>query len=314
MTAIVVAYNSRHLIEGSLESVRAAARHADLSVQLVVVDNASIDGSAAFVEARFPEATILENTANVGFGRANNQAAAVALGRHLLLLNPDAALAPSALTALVDALVSDASIGAVAPSVRSPGSRAESAGMRPGIRSFAAHFLFLNRLLPRTWRKGPWDGFLLPGTDSRDPAVDVDWASGAALMIRAEAFRDVGGFDPSIFLYGEDIELCARLQRRGWRIVLVPQARASHELAGTQQGISIRWVDGLHAVFSRERPRVQVLILDLLMGLGLGIRAFGGAVVGRGGSLHYRRMAASARRALSLASATVRGHPSLGAD
>jgi GT2 family glycosyltransferase len=152
--------------------------------------------------------------------------------------------------------------------------------MQPGIRSAIGHFLFVNRFLPGD-RGGRLRGFQVRATTGSTPR-QVEWASAAVLLARASAIRSVGGFDPSIFMYGEDVELCGRLVEAGWTVWLAPAAIASHAIAGSQGGVTARWVDGLHRLHARRAGRASIVVLDLIIAAGLGTRAVAELVAGRG--------------------------------
>lgn len=277
VTVVVVTYNSRELAPGALDSALAAARSAGLTVELIVVDNASQDGTADRIAATHPHANIVRNERNVGFGAANNIAFERARGRHWLLLNPDAALAPESLRRLVQALNDDPRLAAAGPSIWGAGTGgAEGAGELPGLRALAAHFLFLNRLLPGD-RGGPWRGWQLrkrPGPALRP----VSWLSAAVMVVRPEAIRAVGGFDPSIFLYAEDVDLGDRLSRAGWKLALVPSATAWHGLGMSQEPGSARWIGALDGYLARRRRGSLTRRTALfIIGVGLALRALAAA-------------------------------------
>ncbi len=303
VSAISVTYRSAGWIEGALASAAAGATEAGLTIELIVVDNASDDGSADLVEAAFPSARVLRNSTNVGFGAANNQAFELARGRWWLLLNPDARVEPGALRTLVGTLEPEDALAVVAPSVRTPGTfGAENAGMLPGIRSLLGHFLFLNRL-PGTDRAGAWRGWMLRPQGPTGGRGEVEWASGAVLLARPEAVRSIGGFDASIFMYGEDIDLCARLLDAGWRIGLQPAARGSHAIGVSAPETSTRWVDGLDAYLARRgAPRWRRAICLLVVSLGLAIRGIdlGSRSTDPAAVVHRRRMRRGSKRALAL--------------
>jgi GT2 family glycosyltransferase len=304
LTIICVTYQSRkHVVEALRSAVR-SAQAAQASVELIVVDNASADGSADVVEAAFPEAQLLRNDVNRGFGAANNQAFAIARGRGWLLLNPDARLDDGTVGALQAAMGVDPRLAAVGPSISGAGvGGAESAGMLPGIRSLASHFLFLNRLLPAD-HGGAWRGWMVrpsPGPSTRS----VEWVSGAVVLLRPEAVRQVNGFDEAFFLYGEDTDLCARLLDAGWQVGLAPKAHAQHAIGGSQAAGSTRWVDGIERYLARHRrSRVSRSVSLLCMAIGLAIRGLPFAVRDERGSADRLRMRRAARRALVLALAT----------
>jgi N-acetylglucosaminyl-diphospho-decaprenol L-rhamnosyltransferase len=300
VSLVTVTYNSREFVGQSIESVVTAAARAGVDLEVVVVDNASTDGSADVVRALHPAAHVIRNEANVGFGAANNQAFELASGTTWLLLNPDAVLEPDALGELLRFLRANPRAGAAAPSIGGGGARAESCGMSPGIRSAMGHFLFVNRLLPDD-RGGAWRGFQLHRREGVR-ARRVDWASAAALALRPEAVRSVGGFDSSFFLYGEDVDLGERLNAAGWEVCLVPSARAWHVIAGSQGGVSTRWLDGIHELYARRANRLQAIVFDLIIALGLSLRAAAASLPrGSRSRVHAARMRAGCLRALTLA-------------
>lgn len=292
LTIISVAFNSRDQICGALTSATAAASAAGLSYDVVVVDNASTDDSAGALRDCLPDATLMRNRRNIGFGAANNQAFEQALGDRWLLLNPDARIDGECLGHLWQTLTAFPDVAAVAPSTAGVEDRIEDGGMLPGIRSIVGTFLFVNRLLPDD-RGGPWRGMYVRrrGSGPRE----VEWIGGAVMLARPAAIRDVRGFDPSIFMYGEDIDLGARLCRAGWRVMLDPAAHASHAIAGSQGGVSDGWVDGTLVVYGRDVSRRRQLLAAAIMAIGLAIRV---AASGGRDPLHRRRMRSAARRAL----------------
>ena len=175
VTVICVTYQSRDHVAECLGSAVASAIAAGVSTELIVVDNASTDGSADAAQAAFAQAIVIRNDENRGFGAANNQAFRLARGATWLLLNPDARLDEGAMTTLLAALSVDAQLAGVGPSIRGAGvGGAESAGMLPGLRSLAGHFLFVNRLLPFD-RGGPWRGWMLRPSRWPRPRA-VEWA------------------------------------------------------------------------------------------------------------------------------------------
>jgi N-acetylglucosaminyl-diphospho-decaprenol L-rhamnosyltransferase len=302
VSVVIVTFNSRDLVGAAIESAAGAARGAGLSAETIVVDNRSTDGTADHVAAEHPEVVLIRNDRNDGYGAGNNVAFRQARGRWWLLLNPDARVDAPALRLLVDALAGHPRIAAVGPSITGAGTgEAESAGELPGLRSLTAHFLFLNRLLPGD-RGGAWRGWQLRA--GRVPGLrSAGWLSGAVLLARPEAMRAVGGFDESIFLYGEDVELGYQLQRRGWRLAVEGRATATHAIGGSQTPASARWIGGIDAYLVRRgRAGLARRACMLVIAAGLGIRAVASAV-GRGGDPSHRirlraGAAEAARRAL----------------
>lgn len=307
LSVVTVTYNSEALVSEALRSAQAAAATVRLATELIVIDNASADATCVVVTRDFPAARVLANEENIGFARANNQAFAMAGGDLWLLLNPDARLDAQGLRPLVEFLERNPAVAAVAPSIRTNSGRGpEFAGMSPSLLSMLGHYFLLNRLL---WsdRGGPWRGTMLQRRPRLGPRP-VDWLGAAVLLLRPEAIRSIGGFDPRFFLYGEDVDLGERLRGAGWELWLVPEARASHLIAGSQGRVSTRWVDASHAHYSRRGGPRQVLAHDLVLALALTPRAVLSTVCDRSpeGRIHAAMLRASARQAWGYSCRTLR--------
>lgn len=220
VAAVVVNYNAAGHLEKCLGSL--AAEGVD---PVIVVDNGSTDSSAQVVERA--GARWVGGGGNVGYGRAANRGASdrsVAVADYLLVCNPDLVVHPGSTAALVATLESDPSIGAVGPRLSNPdGSLYPSARTFPDMVDAMGHGLF-GMVLPgnrftRRYRLLDWD---------HQERTAVDWVSGACFLVRRTAWDAVGGFDPSYFMYMEDVDLCWRLGRAGWRVVYQPTAEVTH--------------------------------------------------------------------------------------
>jgi GT2 family glycosyltransferase len=219
--AVVVSFNTRDHLLRCLASLATVG----LPLQIVVVDNASADGSADAVAARFPAARLLRNRENVGFGRASNQGIAVADAAYVLLLNSDAEVRPGAVEALVALLDQRPRVGAVGPRTLAPDGTVEVSFGPP----LTPRHEWRQRRLVRGVRAREASALreaAARSTSEREPA----WLSAACLLVRREALRQVGGFDEEFFLYEEDVDLCRRLVQAGWAIVFTPAAEVVHHL------------------------------------------------------------------------------------
>lgn len=222
VTIAIVSYNVAPLLERCLNTVRRALRECG-SGSIVVVDNASSDGSAQMVEAAFPEVHLIRNEQNRGFGVACNQALALARDA-ILFLNPDAELLPGTLPALLTTLQDRPNAALVGPRLAYPDGREQ-----PARRRFPSLFTLLVESTPVQWRLGKW----LPLShyyclDLPEDAGRVDWLSGACLLGRTRALKQVSGFDPTYFMYFEELDLARRLAAYGWETWYEPQARVIH--------------------------------------------------------------------------------------
>lgn len=214
----VVCWNTRELTLDAL--VRLVAASADVDLRVLVRDNGSTDGTAAAIRARFPDIEVDEGD-NVGFARGVNTLLARSSAAWFVTLNSDAWPEPGALRRLVDVAATRPRAAAIAPLLRRPDGVVEPSG----------HDLpSLLGALSSALRPQPW----LAPTQPHE----IGWAVGAAVLLRREAVEALGGFDPSLFMYAEDLEWCWRARRSGWQIWLAPDAVVRH--VGNASG-SQRW-------------------------------------------------------------------------
>ena len=228
ISVIVVNYNAGQDLARALRSVQADL--ANIAWEAVVVDNASADGSASIVET-FPQATLIRNATNVGFGRAVNQAVASSQAPLLLLLNPDCRLAVGATATLRAVLDADPACAVVGPRILDPdgavqGSARGDPDMLTGLFGRTGALRNLLPFLPVARRNVVVEEAVRGGASS----VVVDWLSGACLLVRRDAFLAARGFDERFFMYWEDADLCRRLRGQGHSIRYVPGATAVHKV------------------------------------------------------------------------------------
>jgi GT2 family glycosyltransferase len=196
-----------------------------MPVELVVVDNASADGSASAVRDRHPEALVIANAENAGFGRACNQGWRASRAPLVLFLNPDAEVTPGAVAALAALLESRPEVALAGPRTRSAdGAIQVSTGPDLGWLAEVRQ----RRLVRAVARR---DARALAHAEARHSAEhEPDWISGSCLIARRAALESVGGFDERYFLYEEDADLCRRVRGQGGRVVFTPAAEVRHLL------------------------------------------------------------------------------------
>jgi len=225
LSVCIVNWNTRQDLEEALRSVSASDPELDLEV--IVVDNASRDGSAAMVRQSFPRVTLIESPENLGFARAYNRAASAASGRYLLILNPDTVVQPGALGRLVAFMDSHPDAAAAGPCLlNSDGSLQFSCRRFPRAMVGVLRNTILGRLAPRN--RFTRD-YLMQDWDHRSTR-HVDWVSGAAICIRREAWEQVGGFDEGYYMYSEDMDWCLRAEQAGWKVYYLPDAVIVHRI------------------------------------------------------------------------------------
>ncbi len=291
VTAIVVSWNTCELLRGCLSNLALAASVTPM--QTIVVDNASTDESADMVAKEFPAVELIRHGENVGFGSGNNLGFPRARGRYLLLLNPDARLvAPAVLEQWLAVMESDARIAVSGAYLTDADGRHRlgDAGFRPTCRSMLGLYWFLGRVAPR-W----FPPYFLYG--NADGPVDVDWVSGAAMLVRRSCVDRVGGFDERIFMYGEDVEWCCRMRDSGYRVVHLPAIHVTHfeGASGRKQkrpGYSFLWFRQMRALYFHYQPQQPAFVFDAILLLGLALRVAGYGLVGlrRGGTFSRTRI------------------------
>lgn len=216
---IVVSYNSRERLAACVAPLAGAE-----DVHVVVVDNASPDGSLEAV--RHLPVDAIPRAVNEGFAAGCNAGWRAGSAPYVLLLNPDATIAPTALRRLVQVLEEEESVGAVAPRIVEPdGSLHFSQRRFPRLRSTYARALFLHRLAPTA----SWADEVVRDESSYERSASPEWASGACLLLRRSALEELGGLDEGFFLYCEDDDLCRRLWKTGSAVRYEPEAVCVHE-------------------------------------------------------------------------------------
>lgn len=232
LSVIIVSWNVRALLERALDCLYGTVVAA--SFEVIVVDNGSADGSVGMVRERFPQATLITNGQNLGFGRANNQAAAIARGRHLLLLNPDAFVHPGTVDRLIAFLDSRPNAGAAGPRLLyEDGALQRSATSFPTLLTELWTTLGLDRAFPRH----PVFGRYKLTYWAMDDLRPVDSLMGACLLLRREVVAQVGLFDEQFFMYSEEVDLCYRIGRAGWSCYYLPDVSATHIWGGSSRRV-----------------------------------------------------------------------------
>jgi len=271
--AVVVNYNAGPLLA---ELATSLAAQPDLS-ELIVVDNASSDGSLELLEAaqiRVMPLRVMKNARNRGFAVACNQGAALADGRHLLFINPDCRMAAGALARLTALLQSHPDMGMAGPLIlNADGS--EQRGCRrylPDPRRALMRVLGLGK--PDA--AGRVAGFDLAGTPLPEGPAEVEAISGACMLVRSEAFEELDGWDEGYFLHCEDLDLCMRTRRAGFKVMFVPGAVVSHAqgVSSRRRPVFVLWHKhrGMWRYFSKFQRAASPLWLVALVWFGIWCR------------------------------------------
>lgn len=267
LAIIIVAWNVRPLLEGCLRSLTEAL--GEFAAHIIVVDNASADGTAAWVRTAFPQVELITNRENLGYARANNLALRRVLdegeAEYVWLLNPDTVVHPNAPQALLDFMRTHPRCGLCGPKLLNPdGSLQHSAFALPGL------VQLLLETQPLLWRfRNTWlDGRYAPQRYEGAP-FRVGHPLGAAMLARVAAVREVGLLDEAFALYCEEIDWAVRMQRAGWEVWCVPQAVVTHYGGASSQQASARaerlkWQSRQHYYRKHYAPLKRWLALRLV--------------------------------------------------
>jgi len=276
LSVTICSWNTAGDLRACLESLRSVADEARFEV--IVVDNASSDGSPDMVEKEFPEVRLLAQRSNLGFTGGHNLAFRERQGKHALPLNSDTVVHPGAIAGLLDYLTQNPEVGILGPKLLNPdGSLQFSCRRFPN--PVAA--LFRNTPLGRLFPNNRFSReYLMQDWDHASPR-EVDWVSGAALLVRGELLDRLGGFDEGYFMYCEDVDLCKRAWQAGAKVVYLPSAVITHAIGRSTDQAANRMIVRFHRSMLRfyrlhGLPEVFVLLRPgayLLAALALACRA-----------------------------------------
>jgi len=224
LSVIIVNYNVKELVEQSLISVRKAA--IGFECEIFVVDNASTDGSVDLIRKQFPDVRLIANSRNVGFARANNQALRLAQGQYIVILNPDTVVQEDTFSVIIDFFKQDPRCGMVGCKILNPDGSLQLACRRSFPTPWVGftRIVGLSRLFPQSRLFGRYNlTYLDP-----DETYEVEAISGSFMVVRREVTQEVGYFDESFFMYGEDLDWCYRIREAGWKIFYLPKTKIIH--------------------------------------------------------------------------------------
>jgi len=278
LSIVIVTHNSRSPVEKCLDSI---AEHPPAgSFEIIVVDNASVDGTPDMIAERFPSVRLIRNAENIGYSRGVNSGIGSSAGRNLLVLNPDILVGEGSIDRLVDFLERTPDAGIAASKLVYPDGRLQHSCRR--FYNFTVLLLrrtFLGKLFPnaRLLREHLMMDF------DHESARKVDWVIGACMLVRREAIDRIGAMDERFFLYFEDLDWCHRMGKQGWSVYYVPESVMVHSYERSSAKSvfrkpflihllsMLRYVEKWNRVFyflRRHRAAIKTLVFvffDLLM-------------------------------------------------
>lgn len=277
LSVITVSFNSRHLLRRLLEPLLTVP-----GVEIILVDNGSVDDTISYINESFPEVRVLSAGGNLGFAKAVNIGARASRAPIMLLVNPDAHITAQSVEACLQSFDEHASSGVVAPLVEHPGGRLQilEAGREPTLWRVSTHWTGLSRFartLPRL------EGHFLR-SDQVTSSRQVDWVSGSCMFVSRDAWNAVDGLSERWFMYAEDTDLCLRVRDAGFTVRILTSARAEHAIgqsdstrSGSEGSTSHAWVTNTFDLFKlRRRPSVaHAWVWRSVVAAGLWSRAIG---------------------------------------
>lgn len=249
LALVVINFDSGDHLRSCLSHLLPAA--GGVKVQVIVVDNASTDGSADGAEEALPGTEVLQNRVNQGYGRACNLGFKSTSAPFVCFLNPDIVPEPDSLAAMLQGIVDRPEVGVLGPRLMNPdGSTYPSCRVVPKMGVAIGHAVFGlfsdNNRFSRAYKLIDVD---------HAAAREVDWVSGAAMVVRREAFDQIGGFDEGFFMYVEDLDLCSRLRGAGWKSFYDPSSQMLHHVAGSSRRYPYKMIRHHHFSLIRFTAR-----------------------------------------------------------
>lgn len=265
VSVVIVNYNVRLFLEHALVSLQKAME--ELEGEIIVVDNASDDGSAEMVRTKFPWVRLIVNGTNVGFAAANNIALHEARGRYLLLINPDTVVQEDTIKTMVNFFENNQTVGLAGCKILNPDGSLQLACRRSFPTPWIAFtkIVGLSVLFPLSRIFGRYNLTYLNPNET----YEVDAVSGSFMFLRREVYEQVGGLDEQFFMYGEDLDWCYRIQQAGWKVYYVPTTQIIHYKGESAKRSNIDelklFYDAMHVFVKKHmrRPSLNHVVIRL---------------------------------------------------
>ncbi len=246
ISVVIISFNGLDFIEDCVSSVIDSLK--GITYEVIVIDNASSDGTVQILQSQFPGVRLIQNEINYGFARAVNQGLAIAGGEYILILNQDTRIVDQAIVKLAERMRQDDTIGTIGPKFIGFDGKLQKCGRAfPEYRDLLWEFTGLSRLFPKSrvfsrWKMGWFDHLT---------EMEIDQPMGAALMVSRQAVKKVGDFDEGFGMFFNDVDFCRRIMENGYRKLYYPDAVIMHYVGGSTEKMKPKMVLESHRAMYR---------------------------------------------------------------
>ncbi len=274
VSVVIVNYNVKDHVDNCISSIY-SANNKNHKLEIFVVDNNSIDGSVKYIKEKYPDVNVIANDKNIGFSKANNIALKLAKGKYVLILNPDTLLEEGTFEKLISFCEKNEKVGAVTSKLILANGKLDSACKRsfPTLSVAIPRILGLSKLFPKSKIFGKYNLTYL----DENKTYDVDSICGAFMFIPKSVLDVTGFFDEDYFMYGEDIDLCFRIKKNGFKIFYYPEVTTIHYKGESTRKTNLSYVNnfyGAMSIFIKKNFTGIPRLLSLVMQFGIYNRSF----------------------------------------
>lgn len=236
ISVVIVSWNAKKYLEQCLQSIRSCSDAS--AAEIIVVDNASTDGSHEIVRQRFSDVKLICNSSNLGFAKANNIGISQSHGKYIFLINSDVVVYPNCFSSMINYMEAQQQIGVLGPRITGFDGKVQRSCMGyPSLWNSFCQAILFSTLFPRIKL---FNGYELSHW-AHDEVKEVDVINGCFWAIRRKAIEEIGLMDENFFMYAEDIDWCKRFNNAGWKVVYYPLAEAVHYGGASSSNAPIRF-------------------------------------------------------------------------
>lgn len=268
LSIIIVNYNTSAYLRKYLNSLN-GLNLKNISIDICVIDNGSRDDSARMVKEFFPDVRLISNRENIGYAKAANHGIRSSNGKYIIISNADIHILDNALEELVIYLENHQEVGVIGPKVYDDPERKSVQCSCRSFPSFKTALFNRYSLLTRLFPGNRWSNQYLMLNWCHNKPTEVDWVSGCFFIVRREAISGIGFFDERFFMYNEDVDLCYRIKKAGWKVLYLPYAEIAHKIGASRlnrKAIRERH-KGMWLFYSKHYANNRLLDIPIMMGI-----------------------------------------------